>query len=328
MTHRTRRLIFCSIVVFFILATPTILLYAWGYSFDWQEKKIVLTGGLYLKSTPKKADIYLNGKLKDQTPSFIKRLVPKDYQIEIAKEGFHSWSKKLKVESKIVTEAKNILLVPQNPDTEIVLDELTTDFSIEEFLNQEESNNVFYIQKPSYILYKTDQNNSFQEQISSTPLPDEEYEIIASPNERIAVLSETGKLYLLDQEERSFELIGQNVKGVQFAKDNKKLLYFTSSEIWVCYLENITNQVSKKIGQKELITRLSQEIKQAIWHSKTNQHIIFLVGQDVKIVELDGREERNIVDVLKTDSSQIFYQSEENKVYFIQDGKLLRASLE
>lgn len=341
MTRRIRRFFFWTITLFFVLATPTVLLYAWGYSFDWQNKKPVLTGGLYLKSTPKKAEIYLlsqskifglgtNNKSKEETPAFIKRLLPRTYQVKIIKQGFHPWQKKLKVESKLVTEARNILLVPLEPVIETVNEKLPENFSLEEFLPQEKSSNdVFYIQQPSYILYRTDSINSFQEQINLAPLPvNQEYEIFVSPNKKIAVLSTNNQLYLLKSETRTFELISQNVQGVQFSNDNKKLLYFTPTEIWVYYLEDILLQPNKKAGQKELITRLSQKIKQALWYPKTNEHIIFAVGQVVKIIELDDRDYRNTHDLFNFEINQIAYHQKDKKLYFVQEDKLFRTSLE
>ncbi len=329
MTRRVRRFLFRSATLLFILAVPLVLLYAWGYNFDWQKKKPVLTGGLYLKSTPKKAEVYLNNKFKKQTPAFIRRLLPRDYQVKITREGFHPWQKKLKVESKLVTEARNILLIPLDLDIETVQEQLATDFSLKEFLPEEEPDDVFYIREPSYILYRTDQANSFQEQISLAPLPaDQAYEIFVSPNKRIAALSTSSELYLLNPETRIFDLIGRDILSLQFSNDNKKLLYFSSSEIWVYYLEDIFSQPIKKANEKELITRLSQKIKQAIWYSETDEHIIFVVGQTVKIAELDGRDRRNITDLFKQEVSQIAYGQEDEKLYFVKGEKLLSTALE
>ncbi|MBL7155157.1 MAG: PEGA domain-containing protein [Candidatus Portnoybacteria bacterium] len=329
MTRRIRRLLFCSAILFFIVATPSILFYAWGYSFDWQNKKPVLTGGLYLKSFPEETDVYLNNKLKkEETPAFIKRLLPKEYQVKITKQGFHPWQKKLRVESKLVTEARNILLIPLNPEIEIVNEKLLVDFSLKEFLAQEESDTIFYIQPLSYILYKTDQNGSYQEQISLAPLPaNHQYQIFVSSNEKIAVLNKKRQLYFLNPETRSFELLEENVQEVQFANDNKKLLYSTPTEIWVYYLEDTFIQPNKKAGQKELITRLSQKIKQTIWLTQTNEHIIFMVSQTVKIIELDDRDYRNTHDLFNFEISQIAYSPTDKKLYFVKKDKLLRISL-
>jgi len=321
MTFRTRRIILTGTILFFIIAAPTALLYSYGYSFDWQKKKVVLTGGFYFESLPKKANVYLDDKLKNKTPVFIKRLLPKEYQIKITKNGYHSWQKNLRIESKLVTEAKNILLIPLNPEIRIIDEALPVDFSLEEFIQIEESNNVFYIQKPSYVLYKTDKENSFQEQISLTPLSiNHQYEIFTSINEQITALDENKQLYLLNPETKTFQLINQNVQGLQFSNDNK-LLYFTPSEIWVYYLNRENNQ-------QELITRLSQEIKQAIWYNKTNEHIIFSVGQNIKITELDGRNGRNTNDLIELNFNQMAYSEENELLYLIKNKQLLSISLE
>lgn len=314
MTQRARRIIFSVAILFFILATPLILLYAWGYSFDWQTRRVALTGGLYLKSQPDDAKIYLNNKPKGETNTLVRRLAPKEYQVKIVKDGFHPWTKRLKVESKIVTDARNILLIPLEPKAEIINEVLPNDFSLQDFITPDKPNSVFYIQTPSYILYKTDQDNSFQEQISLNPLPsDRQYEILVSNNERVAVLDDQGQLYLLNQDSRDFDPISQEVKGMEFTNDNDKLLYFTNSEIWIYFLEN-TN--------KELITRFSQEIKQSVWYQKTNQHILCLVGGSIKMIELDGRDERNSVDVLRLNIDQIAYNPENEGIYFIRENKL------
>ncbi len=313
MTRRTRRVILISTIIFFIFFAPSVLFYAWGYGFDWEKKKPVLTGGFYFKSIPKNAEIYLDDKLKEKTPAFIKRLIPNYYQIKVSKEGYHPWQKKLRVESELVTEAKNILLIPIEPKTE----------TVEEMpLGQKETTQIFYIHQPSYILYKTDQQNSFNEQISVSPLKPQDYEIFVSPNNRIAVLGENKELYLLDNETKNFKSIAENVKGLQFSSDNNKLLYFTPFEIWVYYLDRTSDN-------KELMTRLSKEIKKAVWYGKTNEHIIFLVDNQIKITELDSRDERNTIDLLASDNIQnISYNPVDQSIYFVSGKNFIKITLD
>jgi len=328
MNSKTRRIILCLIILFFILISPVIILYSLGYSFDWQEKEIVLTGGLYIKSVPKKATVYINDKPKEETPVFIKRLVPKYYQIKVVKEGYYEWRKKLKIESKLVTEAKDIVLIPINPEIKVINEKIPDNFSLEEYISEENiiSNDIFYIHKPSFIIYKTDKENSFQEQISSASLPEnQEYEIIVSNNQQIAVLSNNKQLYILNKETRNFELIKENVQQAQFSYDNGKLLYYTPNEIWIYYLNN--NQQDEKTSEYELITRLSQKIERAIWY-ETNNHIIFLVNSKIKIIELDSRDEKNIVDIMEIDAQEIVYSNENELLYIIKDEKLIGISLE
>jgi hypothetical protein len=100
------------------LAAPSLIFYSQGYRFDFETKRIVQTGGLYLKAAPRGAQVYINGILKDETSVFgssslIKNLIPKTYSIEVRKQGYHSWQKNLPVLEKQVTEAKNIILFPE-----------------------------------------------------------------------------------------------------------------------------------------------------------------------------------------------------------------------
>ncbi|MCG2809129.1 MAG: PEGA domain-containing protein [Candidatus Portnoybacteria bacterium] len=328
MTLRTRRIILCFVFLLFVFAAPAILFYSWGYGFDWQKKKPVLTGGFYFESIPKKAQIALNDKPSKETPVFIKRLLPGEYQVKITKDEFQPWQKKLKIESGLVGEARNILLIPLSPQIEVIDENLPDDFSLEKFLLQEKTNtDIFYIEKQNYILYKTNANNSAQEQICLTPLPAQEYSIIISSIQKISVLGENNEMYLLNPETKAFELIARDVQNVQFSSDNKKVLYSTPNEIWVYYLEDILGQPNKKARDKELITRLGEKIKNAVWYGKTNEHIIFSTGQTIKIAELDGRDERNITDIIKLNTDQIAYDPKKETILAVKNKKLIQISL-
>ncbi len=328
MTLATRRIILCLAIFFFALATPTILLYSWGYSFDWQKKKPVLTGGFYFETIPKKATVYIDGKQTKETSAFIKRFLPKEYLVKITKDGFHLWQKRLKINSGLVTEARNIFLIPLSPQIKVIDENLPENFLLDEFLSDKEFDSIFHIRKQNQILYKSGANSSAPKQICLTPLPAQEYSIVVSPNERIAVLGENNELYLLNGETRAFDLIARNVQEIQFSNDNKKMLYFTPNEIWAYYLEDIFVQPNQKANEKELITRLEQKIKKAVWYGKTNEHIIFLTGQNIKIAELDGRDERNITDIIKLDAQQIAYNQKEETILIVKNKKLIQISLE
>ncbi len=113
----------------FLLVAPTVVLYSQGYRFDFDSKKITQTGGLFLRVEPKQVEIYLDGKLIEKTDFFfgsalIENLLPKKYKIEMKKVGFLSWEKTLEIKEKEVTEAKNIVLLPENPQFSILVQEV------------------------------------------------------------------------------------------------------------------------------------------------------------------------------------------------------------
>ena len=125
MKKRTRTILFSLCTTFFLLAAPSVILYSQGYRFDFDNKKVVQTGAFYFKVFPKSAEIYLDVKLKKKTSALagsvlIENLLPKKYEIEIKKEGFCPWQKNLETKEKQVTEAKNIILFPEELNFTII----------------------------------------------------------------------------------------------------------------------------------------------------------------------------------------------------------------
>ncbi|MFC1629783.1 hypothetical protein ACFL11_00965 [Patescibacteria group bacterium] len=129
MTKRTRTILFLFSSFLFFLVAPATIFYSYGYKIDFNPPegriKITQTGALYFKVYPKSVKIYLNEKLAKKTDFFfgsglIENLLPKKYSIEIKKTGFHSWRKNLEIREKEVTEAKNVVLIPENIRPEIL----------------------------------------------------------------------------------------------------------------------------------------------------------------------------------------------------------------
>jgi len=119
MQKTTRKVILISTIFVFVVITPWILLRAQGIRFDFNQKKFVKTGGIFIDVLNPKVEIYLDGKFKKRThflsnSIFIKNLLPKDHKIEVKKIGYFPWQKTLKVEEGKVTEIKNILLFKEN----------------------------------------------------------------------------------------------------------------------------------------------------------------------------------------------------------------------
>jgi len=119
MTKKARTILFLIFAALFLLISPLVVLYSQGYRIDFDNKKIVQTGGIYLKVIPKQTDVFLDGKLVKKTDFFfgsvlIDGLLPKNYKIEVKKENYQGWEKNLNIKEKMVTEAKNIILFPEN----------------------------------------------------------------------------------------------------------------------------------------------------------------------------------------------------------------------
>ncbi|MCD5396289.1 MAG: PEGA domain-containing protein [Candidatus Pacebacteria bacterium] len=118
MSKLQKKILFISLVFWFLVFSLIFVFYSQGYRFDFSKRKIVQTGGLFLKISPPGVSIYLNDKLIKKTnflfdSLFLNNLIPGEYKIQIEKDGYHSWSKTLPVEELKVTEAKYIRLFPK-----------------------------------------------------------------------------------------------------------------------------------------------------------------------------------------------------------------------
>ena len=78
-------------------------LIARGYQFDTVTYKFLANGILVVKSDPDGASIYIDGNLKGATNTNLK-LSPKSYDVEIKKNGYITWKKRLTIKKEEVTQ--------------------------------------------------------------------------------------------------------------------------------------------------------------------------------------------------------------------------------
>lgn len=95
----------CSLII--------IILYSRGYRLNLKEKNLDAIGIVSINSDPNAAKIYINNQLKGVTNQNF-QLIPGEYLIEIKKDGYTSWQKKLKVKGELVYNLQ-AQLFPINP---------------------------------------------------------------------------------------------------------------------------------------------------------------------------------------------------------------------
>lgn len=78
--------------------------YARGFRFDYKSFKFQPNGILVIKSEPDGASVYINGELKTATNATIS-LSPGSYDVEVRKDGYFDWYKRLVIDKEIVTQA-------------------------------------------------------------------------------------------------------------------------------------------------------------------------------------------------------------------------------
>jgi hypothetical protein len=171
MKKKYRKILFTSFLVLFFIVAPILVFYTQGYRIDFENKKIIQTGGLFFDIEPKQASIYLDNQFIKKTDFFfssvlIENLLPKKYNIQIKKEDYISWEKNLSVTEKQVTEAGNIILFPKDFNFQPITNKIQ-DFWIspteEKIIWKEESNNKWELklydlnkELQSYLIGETD----------------------------------------------------------------------------------------------------------------------------------------------------------------------------
>lgn len=153
--HRILALIF---VLIFVICIPLVLVYAMGYKFNTGKWRWEKTGVFFIKSFPKDAEIYINGKSAElKTPARLTRLLPNVYNISIQKKDYFPWAKNLAIEPQLTTFIEDASLFLSESRPELItngifsLSSISQDKNTLAFLEQTES-----ISK--LLLYSYDKN--------------------------------------------------------------------------------------------------------------------------------------------------------------------------
>lgn len=100
---KLRVIIFLSTLLVVGAVGTFVAFYARGYRFSFKTFKFLPNGILVVKSEPDGASVYINGDLSAATNANLP-LPPGTYDIEVKREGFSSWYKRLTIEKEIVTQ--------------------------------------------------------------------------------------------------------------------------------------------------------------------------------------------------------------------------------
>lgn len=119
MTRKTGRILFIFFVLIFLLVGVAAVFYSLGYRINFDNFKIQKTGGIYIKTHPRGVTIKISGKIYPdasnllQSGTLISNLTPKNYKVEIDKDGYYPYYKNLAVQPSMVAEILSVNLIPQ-----------------------------------------------------------------------------------------------------------------------------------------------------------------------------------------------------------------------
>lgn len=156
---KMRLLIFLSTILFIFFGTFLMIRYAQGYR-PTRSGVIKGTGLLSAGSYPTAAEVYINGKLTTATDNTL-NLDPNLYDVEIKKDGYHTWKKQLQITAELVTET-SAQLFPISP----TLEPLTYTGAIQAVPSPDGTKLAFTVASASAIA----KNGLYVQDLSSSPI--------------------------------------------------------------------------------------------------------------------------------------------------------------
>lgn len=136
-----------------------------------------------------------------------------------------------------------------------------------------------------------------------------DYQLISSPQGLITLVSPTLKNTLvvdLNKKNKIFQTQNENIK---WNSASNKMLYYNDIEI------GTFSPGHQHPYKNEVIGRYGQEIKKVLWYP-SNHHLIILFNDNLKIVELDTRDKRNVVSLNRfTELKNIYIDQEGENIY-------------
>jgi len=173
------------------------------------------------------------------------------------------------------------------------------------------NNDLYYLDNSGYVL-----KNELR--LNETPFPvqlETKYALETFQDFLFLVAGEN--LYLFYPESKAFEKIFEKIKYLKISPDNRKLVFFSNSEIWILFLRN---ERTKKAGEKLFLVRLSEKIGDVFWLN--SDYLVFNSGNNLKIVEIDDRDRIQTWDIANFPNPEIYFNGNDRKLYILSEGNL------
>jgi hypothetical protein len=126
------------------------------------------------------------------------------------------------------------------------------------------------------------------------------------PERFFAVLDQKNQNFVVRDSDSGSIVFQTKAASAAWLPGTNKILYIKDFELWIYDLN---------ADQENLITRYSREIKKALWLS--DNYILILLDNTLKIIELDERDRRNVIDFVSLESIDNFdLDAVGQKIYF------------
>lgn len=218
--------------------------------------------------------------------------------------------------------------------SEMTLYRTELDFAKDEFATTEIAKNVlaYDFADDGIYVFNTDHDVLYDHDVkgeklikavsfADVPESSRDFRLDAYDTYRILLLDDSAKdLYVHNRGERNIykKKLGSNIVGAHFSDDGKKILFYSSFEIFVYFTRDWEAQPIRKEDERHEIIRFSQSLDN-VHFSKEYEHVIFTSGHDIKVTELDYRGNRitDTVTTFSVDDPKIINKHKKDRLYFI-----------
>lgn len=181
---------------------------------------------------------------------------------------------------------------------------------------------VYFVTTPNNLVFKSSLDGKSSRNQLTNYFPgsrDKVKKIIAYDDSRIGFIDTDKNLFVYNKGEKDtyFRKLGDSIEGMHFSDDGKKILFWSDYEISTYFTRVWEVQPVRDENELTNITRYSEIIRNVQWF-KDYEHAIFSTGRWTKIIELDGRDHRNCMDLVSVSTETPFlrYDNSLEKLYF------------
>jgi hypothetical protein len=188
------------------------------------------------------------------------------------------------------------------------------------------SNDEIFLLQENNVLSKINLDGGNSVQVTLSPIVFSKNQgnvrLIAYDDNRQAIVSEEGEFFMHNkgENEEILKKIGDDVKGVQFSNDGKKILFWKDNEISILFLRKWDVQPRRDENELQQISRFSFPIKNVFWY-RDYEHVFFCTQGLVKIIELDPRDQRTTDDLFRYSADNFLssYDSSNGIYYYLDE---------
>ena len=182
---------------------------------------------------------------------------------------------------------------------------------------------IYLLTEDHRVLYDYDVHGTDFKELTAFDIPENSTDtrLIAYDNHRFLVIDDDERnLYLYNKGDKSIytKKFGPNITGAHFSDDGKKLLFFSPFEIFTYFTRDWDAQPVRSEDEMFSIIRFSQLLNN-VHFSKDYEHIIYTVGNEIKMTELDYRGNRitETITTISEEKNTLINKHKKNYLFFI-----------